>query len=137
MFPPQTIEFSNQLEEVTRITAFVEELCEASGVPLPMATAIQLAIEEAAVNVISYAYPKGQDGTATLSASYGEGRITFVLRDAGTPFDPMAKADPDLTLSVEDRPVGGLGILLVKKIMDHVTYQRLNNHNELTMIKNI
>lgn len=129
--------FQNKMEEVTRIAAFIDEIGEELELDFSLLTSIQLAIEEAVVNVIEYAYPDNVEGQNSLSVQKKGNTIIFVLSDSGTPFDPTAAAAPDLSLSAEDRPIGGLGIMLVKKIMNEVTYQRIDGKNELTMKKNI
>ncbi|MCQ2243857.1 MAG: ATP-binding protein [Bacteroidaceae bacterium] len=129
--------FQNKMEEVTRIAAFIDEIGEELELDFSLLTSIQLAIEEAVVNVIEYAYPDNVEGQNSLSVQKKGNTIIFVLSDSGTPFDPTAAAAPDLSLPAEDRPIGGLGIMLVKKIMNEVTYQRIDGKNELTMKKNI
>ena len=131
------IVFQNKMEEVTNVSAFIEEIGEELDLSFALVNGIQLAIEEAVVNVIQYAYPKGETGEASLMVN-GEGNdLTFVLSDKGVAFDPTAKTDPDITLPAEDRPIGGLGILLVKKIMSEVSYERTNGQNRLRMVKHI
>lgn len=131
------IVFQNKMEEVTNVSAFIEEIGEELDLSFALVNGIQLAIEEAVVNVIQYAYPEGETGEASLMVN-GEGKdITFVLSDKGVAFDPTAKTDPDITLPAEDRPIGGLGILLVKKIMSEVSYERTNGQNKLRMVKHI
>ena len=101
-------------------------------------TAICVAIEEVFVNVAHYAYGEGE-GDTTLGIGFDEESrtITFRMTDKGVPFDPLKKADPDITLSAEDREIGGLGIFITKKTMDTVTYAYENSQNILTMIKKI
>ena len=101
-------------------------------------TAICVAIEEVFVNVAHYAYGDGE-GNMTLGIGFdAESRtVTFRMTDQGTPFDPLAKSDPDITLSAEDREIGGLGIFIAKKTMDTITYAHKNGENILTMVKKI
>ncbi|MCF0199339.1 MAG: ATP-binding protein, partial [Bacteroidaceae bacterium] len=96
---------------------------------------LQLAIEEAVVNEIDYAYPQDVEATNTLHCTVLPDRVIFELIDQGIAFDPTATDDPDLTLDGEQRPVGGLGILLTKKLMDEVTYQRKDGQNHLRLVK--
>ncbi|MCF0168576.1 MAG: ATP-binding protein, partial [Bacteroidales bacterium] len=131
------ITFKNELDEIPRIAAFIEGLGEELGLSAPIMGSIQLAIEEAAVNVIEYAYPDKAEGLNSLSVSFKDGMMIFVLTDCGTPFDPTAASEPDITLPAEQRPVGGLGIMLVKKIMNTVTYLRIDGQNKLTMTKQV
>ena len=91
------------------------------------------------VNCVQYAYAKGETGEISLSIQWDNEKheLTFELRDKGVPFDPTAAPDPDTTLSAEERPIGGLGILLVRKLMDTVSYSRQSGQNVLTMRKKI
>ena len=99
---------------------------------------LNLALEEAVTNVVLYAYPEGQSGKVDIQASMKGRLLTFVISDAGVPFDPTTEvAEADITLSVEDRPIGGLGVFLVKQIMDTVSYQRTGGRNVLTLVKNV
>jgi len=95
-----------------------------------------MAAEEIFINIASYAYSPGV-GLAWINASVKDGTITIEFRDRGYPFDPLAKRDPDVTLSAEKRQVGGLGIFMVKKIMDEVSYRRENGENILTIRKKL
>jgi sigma-B regulation protein RsbU (phosphoserine phosphatase) len=98
---------------------------------------LNLALEEAVTNIILYAYPKGSDGLVDIEAVLREHSIEFIITDSGVPFDPTAAPDADITLPAEERSIGGLGIYIVRQIMDEVRYQRLDDKNVLTMIKNI
>ena len=98
---------------------------------------LNLAMEEAVVNVIDYAYPSGTTGNINITAEANEERLKFIINDNGIPFDPTAKAEADITLSVEDRPIGGLGIHLVRKIMDSINYERTEGKNVLTLRKKL
>ena len=90
------------------------------------------------VNVAHYAYPQGEGDMSLYIDFDAETRaITFRMTDKGVPFDPLAKPDPDITLSAEDREIGGLGIFIAKKTMDSITYVYENGENVLTMIKKI
>ena len=99
---------------------------------------VDLAVEEAFVNVASYAYGEGT-GPVTLSVSEEKetGRLVIRLSDSGIPFDPTARKEPDLSLPAEERQIGGLGIFMVKKSMDELRYAYENGQNVLTMYKNI
>ena len=101
-------------------------------------TAICVAIEEVFVNVARYAYQNG-DGEVLLKIGFNEEdrKITFVMKDRGIPFNPLQKSDPDITLSADEREIGGLGIFITKKTMDSVEYVYENGENILTMIKKI
>ena len=87
-------------------------------------------------NVVLYAYPEGQTGEADILTTVADGVMTIVISDSGVPFDPTKDAkEADITLSAEERPIGGLGVFLVKEIMDTVSYQRTDGKNVLTLTK--
>ena len=100
--------------------------------------AICVALEEVFVNVARYAYPN-TEGDMTLHIGFDEQTrdVTFRMTDKGVPFDPLKKPDPDITLSAEEREIGGLGIFIAKKTMDSISYSYENGENILTMIKKI
>jgi anti-sigma regulatory factor (Ser/Thr protein kinase) len=108
---------------------------EHAGLDHALAMNLNLALEEAVSNVILYAYPEGVQGEVDIRATVGKERIDFTVSDNGVPFDPVDTPDPDLTADVKERPVGGLGIFLVKRIMDQVSYSRENGKNILSMTK--
>lgn len=126
----------NEVEELTKLPEFVDTVCEEAGVSMALVASINLALEEAATNVVLYAYQEGK-GTIDIDASYAPQYIKFIISDSGIPFDPTQKEDADITLSAEERPIGGLGIYLVRKIMDSVSYERVDGHNILTLIKDL
>lgn len=98
---------------------------------------VNLAVEEVVENVVSYAY---EDGNGFLEASKeitGEGILRIVIKDGGVKFNPLDKEDPDITLSAEEREIGGLGIFLCKNLMDKVYYNYENGCNVLVMEKNV
>lgn len=121
------------LEEVL---AFTGEQLEAAGCPLKLVMPLSVAIEEMFVNVAHYAYP-GESGSVRFSIEHDGDTVTFRLTDGGIPFDPLARPDPDTTLSAEKRSIGGLGILIMKKTMDEAHYERKNGENILTMKKHL
>jgi anti-sigma regulatory factor (Ser/Thr protein kinase) len=115
----------------------MERVATAAGLNPAMTMSLNLALEEAVTNVIMYAYPKGTEGPVDIDATLDGGELCFVLSDSGTPFDPTAAPEADISLGVEERPIGGLGIFLVRKIMDQVTYQYTGGRNTLKMLKKI
>ena len=130
--------FAAKVEALSDVLGFVDQTLEGYGCPMKIQTAICVAIEEIFVNVAHYAYGDGE-GDMTLGIGFDEGsrEITFRMTDKGTPFDPLKKPDPDITLPAEEREIGGLGIFITKKTMDTVTYAYENGENVLTMIKKI
>jgi anti-sigma regulatory factor (Ser/Thr protein kinase) len=101
------------------------------------ASQLRLAVEEAVVNVIYYAYPEGTQGDIEIRMTSDGDTIRFQIIDSGVAFDPTAKERADTTLSAEDRRIGGLGILLVREMMDAINYERQDGKNVLTLIKKL
>ncbi|MCQ2066102.1 MAG: ATP-binding protein [Bacteroidaceae bacterium] len=97
---------------------------------------LRLCIEEVVENIVSYAYSDG-NGFVEVGTSIYDGVLEITFRDAGVRFDPLAKADPDITLAVEDRPIGGLGIFLCKQMMDSMSYDYVDGCNVLKMNKKV
>ena len=127
----------NDIEEVPQLAAFVEEVCEAVGIDMSTTMSMNLAMEEAVVNVMSYAYPTGTKGDVSIEATANKKRLKFIISDWGKPFDPTEKKEVDTTLPVDERPIGGLGIHLVRQIMDSINYERTNGKNVLTLRKKL
>ena len=127
----------NDVQQVPQLAQFVEEVCEAMGFDMSATMQLNLAIEEAVVNVMNYAYPYGTTGNISIEAQANDVRLEFVISDSGEPFDPTAKDEVDTTLSAEERPIGGLGIHLVRKIMDSINYERIDGQNVLTLRKKL
>ncbi len=133
----RSIELLNDVRQIPRMAEFVEAVVAEKKIDNDVAMGIHLAIEEAVTNVMMYAYPEGTEGSVELKAVMTSDRLSFILSDSGKPFDPTAAPDPDVTASAEDRPIGGLGIHLVRRIMDSVQYERKDGKNYLTMTKSI
>lgn len=131
----RSLTLTNDLKRVPRLNTFIDEVCEANGFDMSATMQINLAIEEAVVNVMNYAYPSGTVGNITIEVKSNGSEVSFIIIDSGTPFDPTAKPEVDITLSAEDRSIGGLGIHLIRQIMDHINYERVNGRNILTLIK--
>ena len=133
----RSITLSSDVEEIPQLAQFVDEVCEAVGFGTSPTMSMNLAIEEAVVNVMEYAYPKGTKGYVSIEAVANAERLKFIISDSGTPFDPTAKGEVDTTLSAEERPIGGLGIHLVRQIMDSINYERIDGKNVLTLRKRL
>ena len=118
------------------VQAFVEEQLETSDCPMKVFMQITMAVEEIFVNVASYAYAPGT-GMVTVRVEVGgdEAAITFI--DSGMQYNPLAKADPDVTVPVEERSIGGLGIFLTKKVMDDLSYEYVDGCNVFRMAKKL
>ena len=130
--------FPAKVDALSDVLGFVDQTLEGYECPMKIQMAVCVAIEEVFVNVAHYAYGEGE-GDMTLGIGFDEEsrQITFRMTDKGTPFDPLQKPDPDITLSAEDREIGGLGIFITKKTMDTVTYAYEGGENVLTMVKKI
>lgn len=127
----------NNIRQVSRIQDWLEAISPELGIDEMLIPGINLALEEAVTNVINYAYPKGTYGSIELDASLEGNELKFILSDSGKEFDPTLRPEADINAGVEDRPIGGLGIHLVRQIMDSVSYERKEGMNILTMTKNI
>ena len=123
-------------ENLEKVFAFINEQLDKAPCTPKARNELLMATEEIFINIASYAYSP-DTGSAWINASVKDGFITVEFRDRGVPFDPLAKQDPDVTLSVEKRQVGGLGIFMVKKMMDEVLYRRENGENILTIRKKL
>lgn len=133
----RSITLPNDIEKVPVLAEFVDEVCEIVGFDMSTTMGINLALEEAVVNVMSYAYQPGTMGNVNIEAIANETRLKFIISDWGTPFDPTAEKEVDTTLSAEERPIGGLGIHLVRQIMDSINYERIDGMNVLTLRKKL
>ena len=125
-------------ERLPEVLGFVEGCLEEASCPMKTQMQISVAVEEIFVNIAQYAYaPK--TGSATvhveISGDPPEAAITFI--DKGVPYDPLKKPDPDISLSAEEREIGGLGIYMVKKSMDDVVYEYKDGQNVLTIKKKL
>lgn len=130
--------FKAEESALPQVLGFVEETLESVGCPMKTTTALCVAVEEVFVNVARYAYGDGDgDVKLTIDLSEKDRTVTFRISDRGIPFDPLQKPDPDITLSAEEREIGGLGIFITKKTMDTVSYAYENGENILTMTKKI
>lgn len=127
----------NDVQEVPKLAAFVDEVCEAAGMDMSTTMQMNLAIEEAVVNVMEYAYPAGTKGEVRIEAQTNDTYVEFIISDDGKPFNPTEKGDVDTTLSAEERSIGGLGIMLVKHYMDDTKYKYVDGKNVLTLRKNL
>lgn len=125
-----------KLEGMDVILAFVSYLLDMNGCSPKARKQLRMAMEELYVNVALYAYPE-KDGWAEIRGGVEDGTATFRLIDGGTPFDPLAKDDPDILLSGEERGIGGLGIFMVKNMVDEIEYEYRDGCNRLTLRKKI
>ena len=131
------IKLKNQVGELERVNRFVEEIGEELGLDMELQMNLNLVMEEMVSNVIFYAYPEGKTAEIELVAESDGKELTFVLSDQGKEFDPTQKENANPNINPIDRDLGGMGIYIVKNIMNKVTYQRLEGRNLLTMKKEI
>ncbi len=127
----------NNIETIPQLNEFIDSVAEEAGLDMSFTMSLNLALEEAVVNVMTYAYPEGTAGTVDIDIKTNGEQFTCVISDSGTPFDPTQTPDADTTLSAEERPIGGLGIFLVRQIMDDLRYQYVDNKNVLTLTKTL
>ena len=133
----RSITLTNNIDDVPKLAEFVEMVCEEVGFDMGTSMSLNLAMEEAVVNVMNYAYPTGTVGNVNITAEANDERLKFVISDSGKPFDPTTKSEVDTTMSAEDRPIGGLGIHLIRQIMDSINYERMGEMNVLTLRKKL
>ena len=126
----------NNVDELNKLPEFVDTVCEEAGIDMMMVTSLNLALDEAVTNVVLYAYGE-REGTVDIEAVYTDKYMKFIITDSGIPFDPTQTQEVDITLGVEERPIGGLGIHLVRQIMDTVNYERTDGKNILTLTKKL
>ena len=126
------------VNNLDNVIDFVNEQLEARDCSIKIQTQIDIAVEELFVNIAHYAY-KPETGPATVRVELQEEPLAVLITfiDNGVPYDPLAKPDPDVTLSAEEREIGGLGIFMVKKSMDDINYEYKDGKNILTIKKNL
>lgn len=127
----------NDIQQIPQLADFVETIAQEKHLSQSLAMGINLALEEAVSNVILYAYPKETDGLVDVEAILRKDSLEFIIADNGVPFDPTAAPPIDISLPAEERSIGGLGIHLVRELMDSVSYERKDEKNYLIMVKHI
>ena len=132
------LDIEAKVENLNDVLAFVDEQIEEAGCSMKIQMQIDVAVEEIFVNIAHYAYTP-EVGPATIRVEITKDPLAAVLTfiDHGVPYDPLAKEDPDVTLSAEERQIGGLGIFMVKNTMDDVEYEYKDGHNILKIKKEI
>ena len=124
------------ISNLGQVLSFADGILEQSGCPIKTRMQIDVAIEEIFVNIAHYAYPGGEgNAVIEVEADSSAKNVLIVFEDNGIPYNPLEKEDPDISLSADDRPVGGLGIFMVKKTMDGMSYEYKDNRNRLTIVK--
>ena len=136
--PSRRLIMKNEMTEVGRLRGFFFSVCREHGIDDETAKTLNLALEEWVANVIGYAYPKGMRGHVEVTADVKDEVLTLVIKDHGTPFDPTQHAEVDIDAELDERTIGGLGIHLVRTIMDTVEYQRTaDGYNRLVLTKSL
>ena len=133
----RSLTLPNDINTIPQLNEFIDTVCEELEIDMALAMSLNLAMEEAVVNVMDYAYPEGTEGEVDIEAIADETQLHFIISDSGKPFDPTAKEEVDTTLSAEERPIGGLGIHLIRQLMDNISYERKDGKNILRLSKNI
>lgn len=130
--------FSAKIDSLYEMLDFVEDQLQQTSCGEDLVAQIRLATEEVLANIINYAYPDS-DGSIEISCEFNPGTSSLELKftDQGIAFDPLQREAPDLSLSVEERPIGGLGIFFVGNIMDNIDYRREQGCNILSMRKQL
>lgn len=133
-----TVQFNADLESLTKMMLYISEQTKLDDLPSKTKNHIELAIEEALVNIINYAYSSEKVGRLDIQCLRDDKKIKFILKDWGKPFDPTKESKkPNFDLSIEERPIGGLGIHLLRSLMDDVHYRREDDANILELRKNL
>lgn len=128
---------SNKIDELSKVAQFIEELGVSWSLPNSLTANLNLVLEEAISNTILYGYDDADNHTIEIIFNKSESQISITIKDDGLEFDPTKKGDPDTSLTAEERPIGGLGIFLIKQLMDKVQYLREEKINCLILTKNI
>lgn len=124
-----------KVDNLNQVMGILDEELENADCSMKAQMAIDVAVEEIFVNIASYAYgDKTGNATIIIDVDAGSSKATITFIDEGTPYNPLEKPDPDVTLSAADREIGGLGIYIVKKSMDEVTYKHEDGKNILTIV---
>ena len=133
----KSIILANEISEIGRLADFIDDIGNEFSLAPDVRFNLNLVLEEAVANIINYAYPKDEHESIYLSARMHEDSIVLVLTDTGKEFDPTMAPEVDVTLSAEERQIGGLGIFLIRQIMNEVRYERIDGKNVLTLEKKL
>lgn len=128
----KTIKLEARKDNLDTLLGIIETDLESAGCPPEKMTVAAICAEEIFVNIASYAYGD-KTGEARIDEEIQTGQISLCFQDCGQPYNPLEKEDPDTTLSAQERQIGGLGIFMVKNMMDTVTYENRDGWNRLTM----
>lgn len=131
----QHIVIKNEISEISLLTDFIEQIGEQLELKPALVMSLNLVLEEAVSNIILYAYPQQMGELITIMVEKSQNLLVFTITDKGVEFNPTVVPEADITLSAQERPIGGLGIYLIKKIMNEVEYQRIDGNNVFTLKK--
>ncbi len=134
MSPSAAITIGNELAALARVFEFCAQFADAHAIPSDKRFALEVCVEEIVTNVIKYGYPTGTEGEITVRLALDPPRLLIEVEDEGVPFDPTATAPVDVNQDLADRPIGGLGIHMVKSMMAELHYSRNDSRNLLTMV---
>jgi serine/threonine-protein kinase RsbW len=136
MDTPTTVAFPARFDNLAAISEFVTRAAEAAGLDARAVYAVQLAVEEACANIVEHAYGGEGRGDIECTCIVNNNELTVILRDYGRPFDPTSVPEPDLCASLEDRKARGLGLYIIRQLMDKVRFEFIpDSGNVLTMVK--
>jgi serine/threonine-protein kinase RsbW len=131
------IEIDNVLPEIARVVGFLEAFAGRHRLPADVVFPMTLAVDELLTNTISYGFPGGGRHKISVSLAFNDGQLSAELVDDGVPFDPLTQPAPDVTGSLDSRPIGGLGIHFARTLLDHVDYRRANGQNRMVLRKRV
>ncbi len=132
-----SIQIENKISEVNRLSLLIEEFGEKNSLPPDVVFDVSLSLDELVTNIVSYGFPDGEKSKIEVNITLNETEILVELIDYGIEFDPTKIPDADVTLSIDERRIGGLGIFFVRKKMNEIKYARVNNRNVLTLKKKL
>ena len=132
-----SIVIKNSFAELTRLSEETERALAAAGVPPPIILSANLVLEEMVTNVIKYGFADDAEHEIEIFLNVENGELAISVADEGMAFNPLTAPEPDLSAPIEERKIGGLGVLMVRKLMDHVNYRREGNKNIFTARKKL
>lgn len=120
-----------------RLSQVLDRVGEAFRLPAEVLTDLRIALDEIVTNILKYAYAGGESRGFTIHCEIHNGSLRTTIEDEGVPFDPLASPEPDLTVPLASRKVGGLGVHFVKSLMNTVAYERVGNRNRVTLTQDL
>ncbi len=138
MVKQDTLDITASIDNLDEVIDWMDELLMSCGYSGSAKIQLDIAVEEIYVNIAHYAYEVEGGGNARITITIEDEplRATIRFEDRGRPYDPLSRQEPDITLSAKDRKIGGLGIFMTRKSMDHMNYEYRNGKNILTIVKN-